>query len=128
MGTVKKAFDDAKKWIKKKLGLAEDLVELNEMDAKSRAAALKNTLSIDEFMTAERSTALAQGSFKQKPTQVLVHVGGRDYIVKTSFSSFADAVSLWESKPLDTTNAHWHLHKQALKQEQDFESLFQKSA
>lgn len=135
LSSIKKAFDDALAWIKKKIkavfvvGEAEDLVELEDMDAKSRAAARKNSLSVKEFINREvaRSSALAQGSFKKKPTQVLVRASGRDYLMKTSFASFSEMTALWESSPMNDRNAHWHLWKRAEKGAQDLESALQAS-
>lgn len=132
VASIKKAFTDAINWIKNKaksiftIMEVEDLEELEEMDAKSRAAATQNSLSLDQFINTAapvRSTVLAQVSLNEKQqTKILVRAGGRDYIMKTSFSSFTEMVSKWESQPLGDHNAHWHYFKRSLKKHRDFES------
>jgi hypothetical protein len=134
--SIKKAFTDAINWIKNKakslfsIMEVEDLEELQDMDAKSRAAAKQNSLSLDQFINPApvRSTALAQGSFKKKKqTQILVRAGGRDYVMKIPFSSFTEMVSKWESQPLGDHNAHWHYFKRSEKKHRDFESELQRN-
>lgn len=136
VASIKKAFTDAINWIKNKaksiftIMEVEDLEELQDMDAKSRAAAQQNSLSLDQFINPApvRSTALAQGSFKkEKQTQILVRAGGRDYVMKTPFSSFTEMVSKWESQPLGDHNAHWHYFKRSEKKHRDFESELQRN-
>lgn len=119
--SIKKAFDKAFAWIKaqiKKLFSfheVEDLEELEDMDDDARAAASRDSISLEEFTTAtfDRSTALAQGSFKKKLTQVLVNMNGRDYLMKTKASSLAELEQNALSRPMDNKNAHFHLWKQA---------------
>jgi len=119
--SIKKAFDKAFAWIKaqiKKLFSfheVEDLEELEDMDDDARAAASRDSISLEEFTTAtfDRSTALAQGSVKKKLTQVLVNMNGRDYLMKTKASSLAELEQNALSRPMDNKNAHFHLWKQA---------------
>jgi len=127
--SVKKAFTAAWDWIvaevKKLFAMdtskLEDLVELK--DDESRAAAAHGSISLEEFINAKsmRSTALAHGSSK-KLTHVLMHMNGRDYLMKTRASSLAEIQEEALSRPMDSDNAHWHLNKQSEQSMQDMEN------
>lgn len=128
--SVKKAFTAAWDWIvaevKKLFAMdtnkLEDLVELK--DDESRAAAAHGSISLEEFINAKsmRSTALAHGSSNKKLTHVLMHMNGRDYLMKTRASSLAEIQEEALSRPMDSDNAHWHLNKQSEQSMQDMEN------
>jgi len=131
--SVKKAFTAAWDWIvvevKKLFALDTtklvDLVELK--DDESRAAAAHGSISLEQFINAKsvRSTALAHGSSKKKLTHVLMHMNGRDYLMKTRASSLAEIQEEALSRPMDSDNAHWHLNKQSEQSKQDMENRVQ---